>query len=485
MSQNDFLYGLYISACGKPAVELETELVGRCAYVSPFSDLPECRDYLGAWTIEAAEADCAEMEAEFEAALACEVSDVLGYCLLDDGATDIRVTVEGTGEGCGTNKFGCQTFGGGVWEDGESCGGSASEIAVLEDPWPQPELVCRDPLPGEPPGQSEGGQVCTWQMISGATEEGRDFADYADCAVVQRQRPYSPAPPDDRASEPDPRLQDPAYAEELAWVKGQMRSASCGCCHSQLAPEGAAVFDLDSPASLALQFHDLARSSPEDPHLSIFPSTDPPRMIAFFEEELARRGLVPEDFGDVPYGAGPLDAQLAFEPERCSEEEGVSRDGTLRWLPGLARYIYVLEADAVSPTVPPNLDLPDGTLWRLDVPQDGRPVPSESVIYGEVPQGLVQRFPADGAAPEPLVEGQDYYLYVTADVLYPISRCVFTAGEEPRGCGCASTGSALSVAPLLLGLAALRRRHMSRATGGSPWLQRPVPSPSSPERRQA
>ena len=43
-------------ACGEPSVALETELVGRCAYVSPFSELPECRDYLGAWTIEAAEA---------------------------------------------------------------------------------------------------------------------------------------------------------------------------------------------------------------------------------------------------------------------------------------------------------------------------------------------------------------------------------------------------------------------------------------------
>jgi hypothetical protein len=38
-----------------------------------------------------------------------------------------------------------------------------------------------------------------------------------------------------------------------------------------------------------------------------------------------------------------------------------------------------------------------------------------------------QRFPANDQAPAPLTSGQMYYLYVTADVLYPISRCLFVA----------------------------------------------------------
>jgi hypothetical protein len=32
-----------------------------------------------------------------------------------------------------------------------------------------------------------------------------------------------------------------------------------------------------------------------------------------------------------------------------------------------------------------------------------------------------------GAAPQALVSGQQYYLYVSADVMLPITRCLFTA----------------------------------------------------------
>ncbi|MBK7760639.1 MAG: hypothetical protein IPI35_30400 [Deltaproteobacteria bacterium] len=85
--------------------------------------------------------------------------------------------------------------------------------------------------------------------------------------------------------------------------------------------------------------------------------------------------------------------------------------------------------------MPPNLDTPEGTIWRVDLPRDGSPVFSESVVYGEVPEGMVQIFPETGA-PAELVPGKEYYLYVTADILYPISRCVFVAGERERGGGC-------------------------------------------------
>ena len=82
--------------------------------------------------------------------------------------------------------------------------------------------------------------------------------------------------------------------------------------------------------------------------------------------------------------------------------------------------------DASSPTVPPNLDLPDGTMWRVDVPWDGgEPIASGEIGYGQLPAGMSQRYPADGA-PTGLVPGMQYYLYVTRDVGIPITRCLFT-----------------------------------------------------------
>lgn len=85
----------------------------------------------------------------------------------------------------------------------------------------------------------------------------------------------------------------------------------------------------------------------------------------------------------------------------------------------------VLSADATSPTVPPNLDLPEGTRWRLDVPADGTPLESGAVRYDEVPAATSQRFPESGT-PDALVPGETYYLYVTQDVGIPLTRCLFT-----------------------------------------------------------
>jgi hypothetical protein len=48
------------------------------------------------------------------------------------------------------------------------------------------------------------------------------------------------------------------------------------------------------------------------------------------------------------------------------------------------------------------------------------------VKYGVVPDGTKQKFPAAGA-PRPLESGKTYFLYVTADQMQPISRCLVTA----------------------------------------------------------
>ena len=113
-------------------------------------------------------------------------------------------------------------------------------------------------------------------------------------------------------------------------------------------------------------------------------------------------------------------------PKPCTGSEGVAADGTITWLNGKARYVYVLEENANSPTVPPNLDLPQGTIWRLDVPATGSAIASGAVRYGQLPFGANQRFPAEGA-PAALKTGQKYFLDVLADIAVPNSRCIFTA----------------------------------------------------------
>ena len=44
----------------------------------------------------------------------------------------------------------------------------------------------------------------------------------------------------------------------------------------------------------------------------------------------------------------------------------IAADGTITWGNGRARHVYVMSASARSPTVWPNLDLPEGTLVRVE-----------------------------------------------------------------------------------------------------------------------
>jgi dipeptide/tripeptide permease len=55
-----------------------------------------------------------------------------------------------------------------------------------------------------------------------------------------------------------------------------------------------------------------------------------------------------------------------------------------------------------------------------------KPLVSGTVKYGVVPEGLTQHVPDQGSPPA-LTSGRQYYLYVTADVMLPITRCLFTA----------------------------------------------------------
>jgi hypothetical protein len=148
-------------------------------------------------------------------------------------------------------------------------------------------------------------------------------------------------------------------------------------------------------------------------------------MARFFANELQNRGRTRENFADATPFGGPIYTQMTFRPSACVGTDGIARDGTISWSGGTARYVYVLRPDSANPGVPPNLDTPAGTLWRIDVPFDGMPL-SSGIRYGVVPPGVSQRVPM-GSTPPALQAGTQYYLYVLQDVGIPITRCLFTA----------------------------------------------------------
>lgn len=433
---------------------LPEKIVGHCTYTNPFSKRQECRDYVGEWTDAKATQNCRDQGSTVELGSGCGIEERLGYCILDEkSATPIRITFPGSDASlCASSERGCEFFGGGIFDPSSVCGGATTPGGGTGLPTFQwPEKTCRAPKSGEPMGQGPEGQVCTWEAISGATEPGRHFDDYASCDRVRTQRPYYPVGANDGATKDDPRLMDPAYAMELAWVRQQVEATACVCCHSTRAPEGPSNWFVDQPTGnfangfstrgLAMaagwidtvgfgayptaENNGFSRAAPDRPHDSALVTTDPARMARFFEGELAHRGIGKEGLYGAPGGAGPLDEQRFYKPMPCGEGEGLSADGTLVWRLGGARYVYVLEADATSPGAPPNLDTPAGTRWRIDVPHTGQPVASGTVRFGVVPQGFVQKVPAQGAPPA-LESGRTYYLYALADVAQPNSRCLFT-----------------------------------------------------------
>lgn len=419
------------------------EAIANCTYINPFSEQEECREYLGTnWTMDSAEGDCRAQDDSVFVEGECEYESVLGACVLGAGSDDVyQLVAPGDDEGaCAGSERGCEVFGGGQWVPAEVCGGVPDQefdaIAFIN-----PELLCVEPMPGEPPGENDG-EVCTWDSISGCTEEGRYFADYAVCDNVRSQRGYYPVSEDTYETPSDsPLFTDPDYQAELAWVTEQVEACGCVCCHdSRVTPEGASNWDIQSDkeiwtdgfyaSGLAIaagwiNSDPLGAYPPEDNHgfgrsVSGIPSTDQQRMKAFFEAELVRRGFSEEDFADYDPIPAIFYNQEIYEPGRCENGEGVTRDGDVVWGGGDARYMYVLEVGSANPGVPPNRDQPDGTLWLLEVYWNEAAMESP-VSYPEGPARAEQRVTGPT-----LVEGEDYYLYVQADVGAPITRCIFT-----------------------------------------------------------
>jgi len=449
------LFSVVFAASCAPSTKpvLSDKIIGHCEYTGQFSRMTECKDYLGAWAVAAAEKDCTDMKGTFESGTLCNPKEFLGACLLAAKPEQNRTYIVSSDPGkCGSARTGCETFGGGYWDVSPLCGGANDEIVVLDNAWTKPERVCLMPAPGQPAGHSANGQVCLWQGIHGATEEGRSFRDDANCDKSRSGRPYYPKAYDPRYDMPDPRRSDPAYLAEEAWVKSQINATSCVCCHAKAAPNGeASIFDIDREGSLANQFTDrgiahgsglvnsiplgawpadqnngFAKSDLEHPDYSIFLSTDPARMKAFWVKEQEYRNLTAANFVGVPDGFGPLSEGYYFKPEACTDGSAIAADGTISWGKGRARYVYVMDASSRAPTVFPNLDVPTGTIWKLDVAPSAAPLVSGTVKYGVAAEGSTQAVPMAGA-PAALESGKQYFLSVFADQMLPISRCLITA----------------------------------------------------------
>ena len=436
-----------------------------CTYVNRFSSLGECKDYSGmGWSMQRAEADCLNEQDSLFSPDSCELDAFYGSCLIN-GSSALGTTIYFPGNErakCGEMARGCEVFAAGTFTPSELCEGEADSQGENTSPiggevFQPMENLCTSSIDGVP-GLSDDDQVCTWQSIGGCTEPGRKFADYASCEPVMTQRPFFPVPPSAfETAADDPIRSDSAFLTELSWVKEEAEACGCVCCHTtSVAPQGAAAFDTAAEGiwtdtfterglaiaagwidSTALGAHDANDNNGFDRSRTGLPTTDVDRMIRFFEGELLRRGVERDRFeGSTPVG-GPLYTQLLYQPTACENNEGVRADGTIHWTGGGARYIYVLDAESESPSVPPNMDVPDGTLWKLDVAPTENAFES-GIRYGEVPSGSKQAVPPQGAAPD-LMVGETYYLYVLADIGSPITRCLFELNELDSSTSSTST----------------------------------------------
>lgn len=333
---------------------------------------------------------------------------------------------------------------------------------ALEGTFIPPYRSCVEPKPGDT-GLAADGKICTNVAISGATEPGRYFPDFASCEVVRTQRPFWSRPPAAETKPDDPRLQDTAYLAELGWVKQQIEATGCVCCHDGRVLDGkqAGQWDIElgplwldslSDSGLAL-FAGLADSSSLGAYpaadnfgferdLTGIPSTDGPRMQKFMLEELTRRGISEQQARAVPPFGGPIYANRVAKPTPCEATEGVFSDGSVRWKGGPARYVYVGDKDSANPGVPPNLDQPAGTLLRVDVLPSAAAIAS-GFVFGTTPDGSFQSFP-ESTKPAALVEGQTYHLTVLRDVGLPVANCLFVYGKEPAPVATADAGNPAS-----------------------------------------
>ena len=291
---------------------------------------------------------------------------------------------------------------------------------------------------------------CFWDANGGAVPPGERFLDYGNCAVVRTQgMPWtSPVHP---PSTSDPRLEDPAFVEELAWVTEQVEATACSCCHDSDSTS-ASVFDFSQgPVWISSMTNRgvmmgagivntdvLGAFAPEDNHgydryTSVFPTTDVERLTRFFLNELEYREVPQEEIDSVPPLTGPQAENRDRETTPCDPGVGVDSQGAIHWNVGGARYAWVMETTAVNPGSPANLHLPEGTLWHGLVHHEDPALESGQFMVSTDPAGARQLYPDPATTEAPaLVEGQEYKLSLMRDHGFPLkANCIFTYPIEP------------------------------------------------------
>lgn len=279
-------------------------------------------------------------------------------------------------------------------------------------------------------------QVCVWENTTATVPEGLAFTDIADCSKVFTQAPSWFVEPR-QVFESDPSiLKDDSYTTEADWVRDQIRSAGCACCHASSVGSGnTSGFDVDAPQvwTDSIENYQLAMISgiydehalfgilePDENHGfvrddTMFPSTNPDRMRAFFLSELQRRNASQADFDEGERVLQSFFSRLFEEPTECiSPWTGIEDDKIIWNSDGGVRQIYLLKENSETPGFPPTEDIPQGTVWALYVNADAEPIQSGQIELGAQPTGTTQFIPADGSKPE-LEHGSTYRLFATPD----------------------------------------------------------------------
>ena len=234
---------------------------------------------------------------------------------------------------------------------------------------------------------------------------------------------------------------------ELNWVRDQVRSGGCSCCHASGSDHAYATgFDFDAPlvatdsisnyrlAMLTGMFEDHRQFGALPPaenqgfirDHTMIPTTDPDRMRRFFMSELERRGATEDDIELGRVATENFFGRRVIEDKACvSPFEGIE-DNRVLWNGERGiRQLYVLETDANIPGFPPFEDKPEGIVWAIYVNPEAEAIASGDIVLGQIPDGAYQVEPADGSTPE-FVEGRTYRLYATPDFMRRFSmNCTF------------------------------------------------------------
>ena len=329
----------------------------------------------------------------------------------------------------------------------------SAEINVWlnETPFLWPEKVCVDastvadlPADAERTTLDDGTEaVCFWDAFSGNVPEGMDFTRLPPARWLGRG--VLPGLPAQRVYRSDDALlDDAAFVTELEWVRDQVRTSGCGCCHASGTNSGhTSGFDMDAPgvwtdsmtnAQLAMAagrfpehslFGHFAAETNHgfDREATLFASTDPARMAAFFEGEFQRRGGNDEDLAEAQGQFDALFGRLFLPFSDCiTPYEGLV-DGKLLWnSEDGVRQVYILETDAQTP----------GSRTST-----GLRAPSGPCTSTRHPTRLLRaRWGLAKSRPVPWVEtgelalesGRTYRLYATPDVMIPSQLdCTFVA----------------------------------------------------------